>query len=942
VVGTSKNSGTHTARAAAATPGPYGRAARLYWRAGFTCPLPLPAGRKDPVPKGYTGHDGALVSVKDLARWERTKGDGNIALHLLGPQVGIDVDAYDGKAGERSLRRAEAELGELPPTYISTARDDGISGIRLFRLPEGVEITKEAEHRIVEAFGEPVETNGHARQASNIEIIRPDHRYVVVWPSTNPDADGALYRWIDPDGTFLEDEVPDRSRIAELPAAWVRFLCAPSAGSGDVGKVVREARAKAAKTKASAGRPQPVDRPVDDDDDQDMVAAGQGEREYTEREFEGFLKRGLREIRTAPRGQINQTLNDQAVWLWHFAPAFIADRELARALIKAQRAAWLAGGGSDDGDYTAARKTISSARTAARASWVAVPADPDMDGPDPIEAALDRADESGRTTQADTDEGGKTLAEDEHVSTKRTGIFFTDARFSEAVAELLRDEGFLFVAEMGWMTWTGTYWLREAKESGESKAIDVVRKWSLRRYRKIEQRLEQAVHDDLPDAEVNRLEAILEAWHAMLSRTRRSTVVADAKPQVSVSADVFDAHPDLLNTPSGVVDLRTGELGEHDPGLYFTRITRAPYLGSDHTHETWEKALRAIPEDVRDWVQMFMGQGCTGRLNTEGRLLLLDGGGSNGKGCLTNEGAVWTLGDYAVVVSENLLLANSNQHPTEKMALRGARLTLIDETPEARYLDTQRLKKLLDQPILPGARYLFKEEVRLVLQHTMIVMTNHVPAVTEFDHGTWRRLTRLRMPLKFMSTSDMPPKAERVGNERLADPLIKERLKEDPDVQAACLAWLVRGAMKWYAAGRCQPLGDEPGRIKTDVRDWRASGDLIMAYVDEWLEFGPMRGPEMVHVVAEELYRHFCEWAETQGHKPWSVRTFTSRWESHDLVKDRTTRSRLSSTGTHRPPSRTPDRFASNDLALPAMYTTVRGVKYRDVAGQGPVYLEDD
>jgi D5 N terminal like len=52
--------------------------------------------------------------------------------------------------------------------------------------------------------------------------------------------------------------------------------------------------------------------------------------------------------------------------------------------------------------------------------------------------------------------------------------------------------------------------------------------------------------------------------------------LAETDTRVSILASKLDAHPELLNTPSGVVDLRTGEIRPHDPGLLLTRITAYP------------------------------------------------------------------------------------------------------------------------------------------------------------------------------------------------------------------------------------------------------------------------------------------------------------------------------------------------------------------------------
>src|SRR5262245_37777141 len=48
----------------------------------------------------------------------------------------------------------------------------------------------------------------------------------------------------------------------------------------------------------------------------------------------------------------------------------------------------------------------------------------------------------------------------------------------------------------------------------------------------------------------------------------------------------FDRHPHMLNTPDGVIDLRTGAIADHDPGLLIRQITRvAPDYGAIGDYE---------------------------------------------------------------------------------------------------------------------------------------------------------------------------------------------------------------------------------------------------------------------------------------------------------------------------------------------------------------------
>ena len=178
---------------------PYAHAADIYWRAGWRGPLPLPARAKKHPPKGYTGEGGRYPSYADIHAWAEAKeGAGNIALRMPPGVLGIDVDNYGGKPGGETITLAQAAHGALPPSWRTTSRDDGVSGISFYRIPEGLAWPGEI---------------GPA-----VELIRVDHRYAVVWPSLHPE--GRTYRWISPDG-LVSTAVPDPDQLPALPKAWV-------------------------------------------------------------------------------------------------------------------------------------------------------------------------------------------------------------------------------------------------------------------------------------------------------------------------------------------------------------------------------------------------------------------------------------------------------------------------------------------------------------------------------------------------------------------------------------------------------------------------------------------------------------------------------------------------------------------------------------------------
>ncbi len=100
------------------------------------------------------------------------------------------------------------------------------------------------------------------------------------------------------------------------------------------------------------------------------------------------------------------------------------------------------------------------------------------------------------------------------------------------------------------------------------------------------------------------------------------------------------------------------------------------------------------------------------------------------------------LGTYAALVPDKLLLANPNDHPTDQMTLRGVRFAVIEELPEAGRLNTQRLKKIVGTGAIT-ARKMKQDFVTFEPQHALFVTTNHLPIISETDHGTWRRLDRV-------------------------------------------------------------------------------------------------------------------------------------------------------------------------------------------------------
>lgn len=427
----------------------------------------------------------------------------------------------------------------------------------------------------------------------------------------------------------------------------------------------------------------------------------------------------------------------------------------------------------------------------------------------------------------------------------------TDAGMAETVAHEVLDGRFKWASGLGWLRWSGNRWQR---------VDDKVPTEALRSF--IVERMTKAV-ESKDQKEAKR-------WLKLTGARYMGTILGLAAGVDGVHADAtdFDQHPDLLNCPNGVVDLRTGSLLPSDPSLMMTHVTAVPFVHGA-VHPDWNAALQAIPPSVHWWYQERCGQGVTGHMPPDDILIVQQGGGDNGKTTITT-GIAEALGDYYTLLSDRVLLANPDAHPTELMELRGTRFAMIEETPEARRLNVARLKKTVGTPQIT-ARFIRQDSVTFDVTHTLYLSSNYRPVIEETDHGTWRRLALVRFPYTYRAR----PEDIKEPTDRLRDPGIRDRIKSGaPGVLEAVLAWLVYGAIRWNARGRVMP--PIPDTVLDDTAAWRAESDLLFGYIDERLDFN-----SDYHVMATELLGDLNDFLKARGHRPWGDKLLAQRFGDH-------------------------------------------------------------
>lgn len=379
-----------------------------------------------------------------------------------------------------------------------------------------------------------------------------------------------------------------------------------------------------------------------------------------------------------------------------------------------------------------------------------------------------------------------------------------------------------------WMEWTGTHW------RGSDDAAPAM----------------SAAHDVAMNLSDTTKEQIAHKKYS-LSHSGNANMVALARydERVRVTPHQLDAHPMLLNTPSGTVNLTDGTQHEHRPAEHHTKITGVGY-DADMPTPRWQQFLEdtfAGDRELVAYLQRVLGYATTGRVSHH-VLPFLHGSGANGKSVLTDV-VLSVLGDYAITLPSSVLISQKYAHDTELARLAGARVAICSEVAEDGRFDEGRVKSLTGGDRL-SARFLYSNPFEFDPTHTLILSGNHQPSVHMGGDSFWRRL-------RLIPFAHTVPEEKRIDN--LAATLVRE---EGPGI----LAWLVQGAMA--AAGGMR----EPDSVLEATKRYEREEDSFGQFITDCLHQAP--GSDIVKVEGTKLRQSYSQWCKANGISEMTAQAF--------------------------------------------------------------------
>lgn len=358
-----------------------------------------------------------------------------------------------------------------------------------------------------------------------------------------------------------------------------------------------------------------------------------------------------------------------------------------------------------------------------------------------------------------------------------------------------------------WHVWTDKRWAVDETGQVDRLARDTV-EWM------------QRGANDLPADSEKQKDAKLRAqkWAvASESAARLSAMIALARfePGIAVLASEFDGRAHELNTPSGIVDLKTGALRPSDPAAMHTLSTTAAYTDSEAECPHWEAFLEKVLPDkpTRNYVHKLLGLSLVGETPKGDEIPFLFGPGGTGKSTVL-ETVKEVLGDYAIVAPSQLLKPkHGSSHTYDLARLRGKRFVIANEIDGK--VDEGTLKAITANDL--SGRQIRERETTWDNSVVLWMVSNSPLRINGADFGLRRRIKQIEMDVVLDGPGYVGP---------MREAFVKEH--------AGILAWLVRGGI----AARKGLVA--PARVDSSTADLFDSANPLLLWVGDACEHDPL------------------------------------------------------------------------------------------------------
>ena len=422
---------------------------------------------------------------------------------------------------------------------------------------------------------------------------------------------------------------------------------------------------------------------------------------------------------------------------------------------------------------------------------------------------------------------------------------FTDTgnamRFYDYFGEYFRYN----VTDKVFMFWTGKTWIKDT--------TNIIRKYAnkfIDYLKEQENKIEEDIKTFTSQGDVVQVKLKQDLLDAARKNTARvgNKAGKDAMlnefqslKDIPVESSAFNNNDFILNTESGIVDLRTCEITAFDKNKMCSKNTNIKV--SFEEPKVWIEFLKSVfntgnekdTQDLIDSMQTCLGYSLSGSTR-EQVMFLLYGKGSNGKSTLTEEIA-HVLGDYGDNIKSDVLMQqkNANNSTYSIAKLQTTRFVETGETDDGGRLAESQVKILTGGDSI-SAQFKYGNEFSFKPKFKIWMSTNNRPNIRGTELGIWRRL--VVFPFKNTFTDEQKDKD------------LPDKLKAESD---KILGWCIKGFQKYQELN-----GFIITKMQEDeVSEYKQQMDVVSRFIAQECRLG-----DDLSIDAKELYKKFKEWAD--------------------------------------------------------------------------------
>jgi putative DNA primase/helicase len=438
----------------------------------------------------------------------------------------------------------------------------------------------------------------------------------------------------------------------------------------------------------------------------------------------------------------------------------------------------------------------------------------------------------------------------------------TDAGNGERIVKMFGDQIRYCVEMKGWLVWDGIRWVFDSFEVTRQKGKQMCR----------------LLYEQAKKFEKSNFQLFARASESY-SAVTNALNFASTEPGIRITAAELDQHPNLLNCPNGVVNLRDGKILRHNKDFMITKLCPWPYLPSAKAErfiDFLQWAMGANPDaEISDrtvrlvgFLQRAFGYALTADVTEKAVFIFYGKAGNNGKTTLLTIFRDLLGRDYSGQIAIETVMATAKQQDATMRAdladLRGVRLVVTSEVEKESKLNEGKIKYITagTAPIKSCRKY--ENPIEFWATHKLFMDCNHRPIIRGSEDAIWKRLKLVPFEVQ-IDDADI-------------DKNLPDKLRTE---MPGILAWAVRGCMDWMKAG----LG-EPPEVKSAGREWREHDDPLKEFLDDYcevdLEMAHAPDPtDRLFVPAADLTEAYLFWAKQANEKfPLTKETLRERLES--------------------------------------------------------------